>query len=89
MAPVKAKLTDLLRNLEPIPFVEEEHVRYHWTCPPLFLGGVFEKDTSKDAGLRVALNLAECFNLGKVEWTGRVSMTNQFKLRIDGPPKSL
>ena len=89
MAPVKAKLTDLLRNLSPIPFVEDEHVRDHWTCPPLFLGGVFEKDLSKDAGLRVALNLAECFNLGKVEWTGRVHGTNQFKLRIEGPPKSL
>ena len=89
MAPVKAKLTDLLRDLKPIPFVEDEHVRDHWTCPLLFLGGVFHKEPSKNAGLRVALNLAECFNLGKVEWTGRVSMTNQFKLRIDGPPKSL
>ena len=89
MAPVKAKLTDLLRNLKPIPFEMDEHVRDHWTCQLLFLGGVFDKEPSKNAGLRVALNLAECFNLGKVEWTGRVGCLNHFKLRIDGPPKSL
>ena len=64
-------------------------MRDHWTLPLMFLRGVFESNACKDAGLRVALNMAECFNLGKVELTGRVSMTNQFKLRIEVPPKRL
>ena len=89
MAPVKAKLTDLLRNLSPIPFTADEHVRDHWTLPSIFLKGMFEDDACKDAGLRVALNLAECINLGKVEWTGRAECTNQFKLRIEVSPLQL
>ena len=89
MVPVKAKLNTLLRDLEPIPFTEDEHVRDHWTLPRMFLGGMFETNKCKDAGLRVALNLAECFNLGTVTWSGGSSLDNEFTLKIDFEPGPL
>ena len=86
MAPVKVKLNTLLRDLEPIPFTEDEHVRDHWTLPRMFLRGMFETTKCKDAGLRVALNLAECFNLGTVTWSGGSSLDNEFTLKIEVEP---
>ena len=85
MAPVKAKLNTLLRDLEPIPFTEDEHVRDHWTLPRMFLGGI-ENPKCKDAGLRVALNLAECFNLCTVTWSGGSSLNNEFTLKKEVEP---
>ena len=73
MAPVKIKVEAMLRALEPIKFpVDEpgEHVRDHWTLPTIYIDGIFKSVECKDAGLRVALNLAECFKLGSVEWSG-------------------
>jgi hypothetical protein len=63
----------LLKDLAPIKFpVDEpdEHVRDHWSLPTIFASGIFKGIACKDAGLRVALNLAECFKLGRVEWSG-------------------
>jgi hypothetical protein len=60
-----------LKELAPIKFpVDEpdEHVRDHWSLPTIFASGIFKGIACKDAGLRVALNLAECFKLGRVEW---------------------
>ena len=89
MAPVKAKLNTLLRDLKPIRFTVDEHVRDHWTLPRMFLGGIFENPKCKDAGLRVALNLAECFNLGTVTWSGGPSLANEFTLKIEVDPGHL
>ena len=81
MAPVKHRLQVMLRTLEPIKFKVDEHVRDHWTLPPIFVKGMFETAPCKDAGLRVALNLAECFELGKVKWSG--APANIFQLKIE------
>ena len=81
MAPVKQRLQVILRTLEPVKFKVDEHVRDHWTLPPIFMKGMFEGVECKDAGLRVALNLAECFELGKVKWSG--APANLFQLKID------
>ena len=89
MAPVKTKLNTLLRDLKPIRFTVDEHVRDHRTLPRMFLGGIFENPKCKDAGLRVALNLAECFNLGTVTWSGGSSLDNEFTLKIEVNPEPL
>jgi len=81
MAPVKHRIQVMLRTLEPIKFKVDEHVRDHWTLPPIFVKGMFETAPCKDAGLRVALNLAECFELGKVQWSG--APANIFQLKIE------
>ena len=62
-------------------------MRDHWTLPPIFMKGMFETPSCKDAGLRVALNLAECFDLGKVKWSG--APANIFQLKIDRHPGHL
>ena len=48
---------------------------------------MFETAPCKDAGLRVALNLAECFELGKVQWSG--APANIFQLKIEIHPELL
>ena len=63
----------MIKNLAPIVFPvdeEGEHVREHWSLPNIYVDGMFKSVECKDAGLRVALNLAECFQLGSVEWSG-------------------
>jgi hypothetical protein len=70
MAPVKHRLQVMLSTFEPVKSKLDEHVRDHWTLPPIFMKGMFETPSCKDAGLRVALNLAECFKLGWVSWSG-------------------
>jgi hypothetical protein len=77
---MKKNLNTLLRDLEPIKFTIDEHVRDHWTLPLMFFSGIFETPACKDAGLRVALNLPECFKLGKVKW---LAPSNIFQLKID------
>ena len=81
MAPVKHRLQAMLSAFEPVKFQVDEHVRDHWTLPPIFMNGIFVTNHCKDAGLRVALNLADCFKLGKVQWSG--APANIFQLKID------
>ena len=63
----------MIKNLAPIKFhgdEEGERVREHWSLPIIYADGIFKSVPCKDAGLRVALNLAECFQLGWVSWSG-------------------
>ena len=74
----------MIKNLAPIKFPvdeEGEHVREHWSLPIIYADGIFKSVPCKDAGLRVALNLAECFNLGNVKWSG--APANIFQLKIE------
>ena len=61
---------------------EGGHVREHWTLPTIYADGIFKSVPCKDAGLRVALNLTECFQLGLVSWSGEAKLINEFKLKI-------
>ena len=75
----------MIKILAPIKFtVDEEggHVREHWTLPIIYSDGIFNSFPCKDAGLRVALNLAECIQLGLVSWSGEAKLINEFKLQI-------
>ena len=84
MAPAKQKVNAMLRDLAPVKFTvhEDEYIRDTYTLPHLFSQGMFKSLACKNAGLRVALNLAECFKLGRVEWSGAPQLMNEFKLRI-------
>ena len=75
--------------MEGLPFETEEGMERPWTVPAAFLGSVFQHDVSFDYVLPYAVNLAECFNLGKVEWTGRKDASNHFTVKISTEPKLL
>jgi hypothetical protein len=74
----------MLKVLAPIKFTvhEDEDVRDTYSLPHIYSQGMFTSLACKNAGLRVALNLAECFKLGRVEWSGAPRLMNEFKLRI-------
>ena len=60
MAPMRQKVNAMLKELAPVKFTvhEDEHMRDTYTLPHVYSHGMFEGLACKNAGLRVALNLA-------------------------------